>query len=196
MQKPIEIGPLLDGIIKETGLTQEEIAAELDYDAVYLSQARKAGTKKLYNRLLAFINDYRKSKLSNKGNSIENQDLKDKLIQQLEKNNAILEQSLAHMEVRLRAVDKAFEQIEIMKGYLNRFEKSHQEIKASLDDFAENQFLFGAVQQGWQEYWSEHLAGAPSIPLREVKEMIRTKVISLLHSYEQKGKEAVLNLDN
>jgi len=61
----VDINKLLDEIIKETGLTQEELSEKLNYNRAYLSQARAKGTDKLYDKLLSFQNEFRKSKLSN-----------------------------------------------------------------------------------------------------------------------------------
>lgn len=88
MSDVIDINPILDEIIKATGLTQEEIAQRIHYRPDYLSQARSAGTLKLYNKLVSFSKEFGKSKLSNVEKGEEPQ-----TITELLKSNRVLSEA-------------------------------------------------------------------------------------------------------
>jgi transcriptional regulator with XRE-family HTH domain len=176
MTKPIQIGPLLDQIIKETGLTQEEIAKEIDYDSVYLSQARSAGTKKLFNRLNLFIDEFRKSKpnkeipkqAETKNPGPLDQDYKDKYIGLLEEQNRQLKAQI------------------ISDNYLQ--EKVNLLTKR-LDELHNNQLVSEAMSQAYQEYvvevfWKlqgKKVSGADTL------DVIRQKAVDKLVTFEEAG---------
>jgi transcriptional regulator with XRE-family HTH domain len=120
----VNINPLLDEVIKESGLTQEELAKDLGYDRAYLSQARKEGTKKLENKLLAYLDNVRKSNTNKKAPSGSEEGFKDKYI-------ALLEKRVTELEVQ--------------KGQIQRLEKR-------LDELLNNQLVSEAMSQSYQEY--------------------------------------------
>jgi hypothetical protein len=76
MDKTKKFNSFLDEIISETGLRQEDIAKQINYDNTYLSQARKNPTEKLYSKLQDYIEKFRESKKSQPKAEDSEQDIK------------------------------------------------------------------------------------------------------------------------
>jgi transcriptional regulator with XRE-family HTH domain len=165
----VKINPLLDEIIKESGLTQEELAKELGYDRAYLSQARKEGTKKLHDKLIAYLDNVRKSKeesINKKAPPVEDGTIKDKYIALLEAQNQHLQaQITAQWEARVAALE------------------------ARLNELLNNQLVSEAMSQAYQEYVIEVFwkIQGKKVNGKQVLVEIQKKAFEKLSTFEEQG---------
>lgn len=109
MTKQVDINPLLNEIIRETKKSQDEIASDLGYDRSYLSQARNAGTRKLYKALESYLMEFRKSNFSNV-------DLNAKVIALLEQQVKLLQEQ---NEDKARIINEKDELISNLQDKIN-----------------------------------------------------------------------------
>jgi phage shock protein A len=161
MSKAVNINTLLDEVITESGLTQEEIAEKLNYDKSYLSQARKAGTEKLYHKLLTFRNELRKSKKSINTEA----DWRDEHIALLKDQNQFLRERINELQ---RKLDE-----------LTAIEKTLNEVRNDMG-------VMAALQKGYQEYWAEHYPPKNVKPENVIKE-IHNRAFSSLEKIQKEG---------
>lgn len=145
-----------------------EISEAVEWNRTALSQVLN-GSRNVPNDVYArFTNRYNET-------PSDVADYKEEQIAFLKEQNQFYKEQISLLTEKLKTIDK---------------------IMASLNEIAENQFLFGATQQGWQEWWSEHLPMKPKVPPHVIKETINKKAASLLRSYEEKGKEVFYQQDN
>lgn len=62
-----------------------------------------------------------------------------------------------------------------------------KEVLARLDDISREMYLSAAMQQGWQEFWTEHIQLKKKMTLQEVKADIRNRARASLQKIEAEG---------